>query len=194
MAVAARRSRISPERAAELYEAVLDLLREVGYEGLTMDAVAARTRSSKATLYRQWGGKAQLVGRALKHNQRVSLTDIDTGSLRGDFHAMVARSDDCQMERDAQLLRSMAYAAYKDEELGQALRELFVKPELKAFDDLLRRAVERGEVPADHPALGYVIYMIAGVFNARENIDGRPMDRAFLSAYVDAVILPLLGV
>ncbi|MEV0439875.1 TetR/AcrR family transcriptional regulator [Streptomyces spectabilis] len=193
-AATARRSRISPERAAELYDAVLDLLREVGYEGLTMDAVAARTHSSKATLYRQWGGKAQLVGRALKHNQRVSLVDIDTGSLRGDFHAMVAHADDCQMERDALLLRSMAYAAYKDEELGEALRELFVAPELKAFDDLLRRAVERGEVPADHPALDYVIYMIAGVFNARENIDGRPMDRAFLAGYVDAVILPLLGV
>ncbi|MCI3931235.1 TetR/AcrR family transcriptional regulator [Streptomyces sp. AN091965] len=193
-AVAARRSRITPEREAELYEAVLDLVREVGYEGLTMDAVAARTHSSKATLYRQWGGKIQLVARALKHNQRGSVADIDTGSLRGDFHAMVARADDCQMESDALLLRSMAHAAYKDPELGQALRELFVEPELKAFDDLLRRAVERGEVPADHPALDYVIYMLAGVYNARENIDGRPMDRAFLGAYVDAVILPVLGV
>ena len=43
---AARRTRITPEREAELYEAVLDLLREVGYDALTMDAVAARTRSS----------------------------------------------------------------------------------------------------------------------------------------------------
>ena len=51
------RSRLTPEREAELYAAVLDLLREVGYDALTMDAVAARTRSSKATLYRQWGSK-----------------------------------------------------------------------------------------------------------------------------------------
>jgi AcrR family transcriptional regulator len=43
-------SRITPEREAELYEAVLDLLREAGYDGLTMDAIATRTRSSKATL------------------------------------------------------------------------------------------------------------------------------------------------
>ncbi|MFE5606083.1 TetR family transcriptional regulator, partial [Streptomyces sp. NPDC056540] len=46
-AMAARRSRITPERQAELHEAVLDLLRDVGYEALTMDAVAARTKSSK---------------------------------------------------------------------------------------------------------------------------------------------------
>ena len=68
-AATVRRSRITPEREAELYAAVLDLLREVGYDALTMDAVAARTRSSKATLYRQWGGKAKLVVRALRHQK-----------------------------------------------------------------------------------------------------------------------------
>ncbi|MGO4429316.1 TetR family transcriptional regulator, partial [Streptomyces sp. MCAF7] len=47
-----RRSRLSPERESELYEAVMGLLTEVGYDALTMDAVAARTHSSKATLYR----------------------------------------------------------------------------------------------------------------------------------------------
>ncbi len=57
------RSRLTPEREAELYAAVLDLLREVGYDALTMDAVAARTRASKATLYRQWQGKPELVAR-----------------------------------------------------------------------------------------------------------------------------------
>ncbi|KOG46577.1 TetR family transcriptional regulator, partial [Streptomyces varsoviensis] len=37
---------MTPERESELYHAVLDLLGEVGYDALTMDAVAARTRSS----------------------------------------------------------------------------------------------------------------------------------------------------
>ncbi len=74
-AATTRRSRITPEREAELYEAVLDLLREVGYDALTMDAVAARTRSSKATLYRQWGGKAELVAKAIRHNKPVDLAD-----------------------------------------------------------------------------------------------------------------------
>lgn len=103
-AATVRRSRITPEREAELYTAVLDLLREVGYDALTMDAVAARTKSSKATLYRQWGGKAELVAKAIRH-QKPSAVGVDTGSLRGDFHAMVRREDDCHMERNSALMR-----------------------------------------------------------------------------------------
>jgi AcrR family transcriptional regulator len=95
------RTRLTPERESELYAAVLDLLREVGYDALTMDAVAARTRSSKATLYRQWGSKPELVVKALRHNKPGGLAEIDTGSLRGDFHAALSRTDDCQMEKDS---------------------------------------------------------------------------------------------
>ncbi len=193
-AAAARRSRITPEREAELYEAVLDLLREVGYDALTMDAVAARTRSSKATLYRQWGSKPELVAKALRHNKPASLSDIDTGSLRGDLHEMVARSDDCQMERDAALMRGLSHAVHDNPELHQALRNLLIEPELTGLNALLRRAVERGEVAADNPALEYVVHMMVGGFVARDLIEDRPVDRAFLASYVDAVILPALGV
>ncbi|MEU1017600.1 TetR/AcrR family transcriptional regulator [Streptomyces sp. NPDC005900] len=190
----ARRSRITPEREAELYEAVLDLLREVGYDALTMDAVATRTRSSKATLYRQWGSKPELVAKALRHNKPVSLAEIDTGSLRGDLSEMVARSDDCQMEKDAALMRGLFHAVHDNPELHRALRNLLIEPELTGLNDLLRRAVERGEVAADNPALEYAVHMLVGGFVARDLIEDRPVDRAFLASYVDAVILPALGV
>ncbi|ATL28385.1 TetR/AcrR family transcriptional regulator [Streptomyces formicae] len=189
-----RRSRITPEREAELYEAVLDLLREVGYEALTMDAVAARTRSSKATLYRQWGSKPELIARALRHNKPTSLDEIDTGSLRGDIHAMMARSDDCQMDRDAALMRGLFHAIHGNAELHQALRQLLIEPELDHLNTLLRRAVDRGEVAADNPALDFVIHMLVGGFVARDLIEDRTVDREFLTAYIDAVILPALGI
>ncbi|MEU7582362.1 TetR/AcrR family transcriptional regulator [Streptomyces sp. NPDC041068] len=191
---ATRRSRITPEREAELYEAVLDLLREVGYDALTMDAVATRTRSSKATLYRQWGSKPELIARALRHNKPASLADIDTGSLRGDLYEMVARSDDCQMEKDAALMRGLFHAIHDNPELHQALRNLLIEPELTGLNDLMRRAVERGEVAADNPALRYVVHMMVGGFAARDLIEDRPVDREFLASYIDAVILPALGV
>ncbi|WP_030561742.1 TetR/AcrR family transcriptional regulator [Streptomyces aureocirculatus] len=194
VATPVRRSRITPEREAELYEAVLDLLREVGYDGLTMDAVATRTRSSKATLYRQWGSKPELVARALRHNKPVSLADIDTGSLRGDFQELVARTDDCQMERDNALMRGLFHAIHDNPELHQALRQLLIEPEITGLNALLRRAVERGEVAADNPALEYVSHMMLGAFVARELVEERTVDQAFLGRYVDAVILPVLGV
>ncbi|MGW7053818.1 TetR/AcrR family transcriptional regulator [Streptomyces sp. NPDC054887] len=187
------RTRLTPERESELYEAVLDLLREVGYDALTMDAVAARTRSSKATLYRQWGSKPELVVRALRHNKPVSLADIDTGTLRGDFHALVERTDDCQMERDSALMRGLAQAVHENPDLHQALRELLIAPELTGLDGLLRRAVDRGEIPAETAALRYVPHMLVGAFVAQELIEGRSPDRAFLSDYIDSVVLPALG-
>ncbi|MEU8526746.1 MULTISPECIES: TetR/AcrR family transcriptional regulator [Streptomyces] len=188
------RSRLTPERESELYEAVLDLLREVGYDGLTMDAVAGRTHSSKATLYRQWGSKPELVAKALRHNKPAGLAEIDTGSLRGDFHAMLERTDDCQMEKDSALMRGLAHAVHENPELHRALRELLIEPEMSEFDEVLRRAVDRGEVSADNPALKLLPHMLFGAFVARPLIEDRPVDRAFLAVYVDAVVLPSLGV
>ncbi|MFF6995659.1 TetR/AcrR family transcriptional regulator [Streptomyces sp. NPDC008313] len=189
----ARRSRLTPEREAELYAAVLDLLREVGYDALTMDAVAARTRSSKATLYRQWGGKAELVVRAMRHHKPVDVSDIDTGSLRGDIHALVLREDDCHMEQNSALMRALAMAVHQDPDLLRAFRELLIEPELAELRRLLARAVDRGEIREDNPALRYVVHMLVGGFAARTMIDELPPTQEFLTSYIDAVILPALG-
>ncbi|MFC3572870.1 TetR/AcrR family transcriptional regulator [Streptomyces yaanensis] len=190
----ARRSRITPEREAELYEAVLDLLREVGYDALTMDAVAARTRSSKATLYRQWGGKAELVAKAIRHIKPGLADDVDTGSLRGDFHALTAREDDCAMEQNHALMRGLAMATHTNPDLQKAFRELLIEPEMAEFHRVVQRAVDRGEVRADNPARDYVVHMLIGAFATRALIDNQPPTQAFLLSYIDAVVLPALGV
>ena len=190
----ARRSRITPEREAELYEAVLDLLREVGYDALTMDAVAARTKSSKATLYRQWGGKAELVAKAVRHNKPgPSFDDIDTGSLKGDLHALTLRSDDCEMEANSALMRGLAMAIHGNPDLLKAFREHLIEPEMAEFRRVLQRAIDRGEVRADNPAIDYMIHMMIGGFAARSLIDEQPPTQAFLLSYIDAVVLPALG-
>ncbi|MDT0610025.1 TetR/AcrR family transcriptional regulator [Streptomyces lancefieldiae] len=190
----ARRSRITPEREAELYGAVLDLLREVGYDALTMDAVAARTRSSKATLYRQWGGKAELVVKAVRHDKHAEIASIDTGSLRGDLHALVAREDDCTMEQNSALMRGLAMALHQNPDLRQAFREQLVEPESAEFGRLLQRAVDRGEIRADCPALEFLVHMMVGGVATRTLLDDQPPTRDFLLSYIDAVVLPALGV
>ncbi|RAJ71285.1 TetR family transcriptional regulator [Streptomyces sp. Amel2xB2] len=192
-AAAARRSRITPERESELYGAVLGLLREVGYDALTMDAVASRTRSSKATLYRQWGGKAELVVHALRHEKPLDLADVDTGSLRGDFHEVARRQDDCQMEEHSALMRGLTMAVHDNADLRKAFRELLIEPELEELRRVLRRAVERGEVSADNPAFDYVVHMLVGAFATRTLVDELPPTQEFLHSYIDAVVLPALG-
>ncbi len=190
---AARRTRLTPEREAELYDAVLAILREVGYDALTMDAVAARTHASKATLYRQWRGKPELVASALRHDKPVSLADVDTGTVRGDLRAMLCDSDGERMERDAALMRGLHRAIHDNPDLKRALRELLIEPEIAALEAMLRRAVDRGEIAPDNPALGYVAHAMIGAFMARPMVDNRPADAEYLSSYIDAVILPALG-
>ncbi|MEU0986494.1 TetR/AcrR family transcriptional regulator [Streptomyces sp. NPDC005953] len=190
----ATRTRLTPEREAELYEAVLDLLAEVGYDALTMDAIAARTRSSKATLYRQWRSKPQLVARALQETKPPGLDEIDTGSLRGDFYEILARTDDSKLERDSALLRGLVQAVHDNPDLHEALREQLVEPEKRELDGVVRRAVGRGEISAANPAVEFVAHMLVGAFFARLIIDDQHPDKAYTMRYIDAVVLPALGV
>ncbi|MFI1094630.1 TetR/AcrR family transcriptional regulator [Streptomyces sp. NPDC020917] len=191
--VAARRTRLTPERERELYTAVVELLREVGYEALTMDAVAARTRASKATLYRQWKGKPELVATALRHHKPVSLGDIDTGSLKGDLHELVRAHDENEIKRDQEVMRGLAHAAFQNEDLFRALRELLIEPELASFRDLVQRAVDRGELAADNPARDFVPHMLFGGALARPIIEGIDPDPVYTHRYIDAVVVPALG-
>jgi AcrR family transcriptional regulator len=189
-----RRSRITPEREAELYRAVLDLLREVGYDALTMDAVAARTRSSKATLYRQWGGKAELVAKAIRSGKPGNISDIDTGSLRGDLHALAGREDDCVMEQNSALMRGLFMVVHTNPDLLRTFKEFLVEPEMEDFHRVIQRAVDRGEVRADNPAIEYVVHQMLGAFVTRTLLDELPPTQDFLRSYIDAVVLPALGV
>ncbi|MFZ3598333.1 TetR/AcrR family transcriptional regulator [Streptomyces sp. BH104] len=183
---------MTAEREAELYDAVLVLLREVGYDALTMDAVAARTRSSKATLYRQWGGKAALVVKAMRHNKPVDIGAIDTGTLRGDLHTLARRQDDCSVEESTALMRGLAMAMHSDPDLLRAFRELLIEPELEELHKVLQRAVARGEIRPDNPAMRYTLHMVVGAMATRGMIDELPPTQEYVISYIDAVVLPAL--
>ncbi|SEN09785.1 TetR/AcrR family transcriptional regulator [Actinacidiphila rubida] len=192
-ATTARRTRLTPERERELYTAVVELLREVGYEALTMDAVAARTRASKATLYRQWKGKPELVATALRHHKPVSFADIDTGSLKEDLHELVRCHDENEIKRDQEVMRGLAHAAFQNEDLFTALRELLIEPELASFRDLVQRAVDRGEMSPDNPARHFLPHLLFGGALARPIIEGIDPDPEYTHRYIDAVVVPALG-
>ena len=74
-------------RDAAICDATLALLAEVGYDRMSMDAVAARAKASKATIYRRWPGKQELVLDAVRSRAPGMAVPEDTGSLRGDLLA-----------------------------------------------------------------------------------------------------------
>lgn len=77
-------------RERAILDAALELVSEVGYERVTCDAIAARARASKATIYRRWPDKAALVADALgRHTEDEPAQAPDTGSLRQDLVQVV---------------------------------------------------------------------------------------------------------
>lgn len=189
---ASRRSKITPERAQELYTAVLDLLRESGYESLTMEGVASRTRCGKSTLYRQWGSKPELVVAALHGTRQTLLSDIDTGSLGGDLRA-AARAVETASGKDTPLMHALSHAALQNPDLLCALRSTLIAPSIAAIDAMVERAVRRGEIDADNPATDYVAAQVLGIIRARPLLEGRYADDAFLTRFIECAVLPALG-
>ncbi|MFF8828568.1 TetR/AcrR family transcriptional regulator [Streptomyces sp. NPDC015131] len=189
---ASRRSRISPEREQELYGAVLDLLREGGYDAVTMEGVAARTKCGKATLYRQWRTKSQLVTAALDKSRCALFTGIDTGTLAGDLRA-AAVAVAARRGRDTELMEAVGQAYLQHPDLRRALRETVIEPEVAALDAMLRRGVERGEIAAGNPAVPFVAPGLLGVLRVERLFEDRLGGAEALPAYVEAVILPALG-
>ncbi|MCF3965191.1 TetR/AcrR family transcriptional regulator [Streptomyces fuscigenes] len=184
-----RRSRISPEREAEIHTSVLALLREVGYEALTMDAVALRAHCSKATLYRKWSGKPRLVAASLRHERPFDFEDLDTGSLAGDLHELAERIG--RAEKDAELLQAVVPAVTKDPDLAEAFGEV-LRQDHEALFGVFDRAAARGEVAGDCPAREYLPHMLLGGVVARTLLDLRKPDPVYLKRFVDAVVLPAL--
>ncbi|MER6564023.1 TetR/AcrR family transcriptional regulator C-terminal ligand-binding domain-containing protein [Streptomyces sp. NPDC001027] len=191
-AAATRRSKITPEREQEFFDAVLDQVRECGYEAVTMEGVAASTRCSKSTLYRQWRTKPQFVVAALRSRRQARLTGIDTGTLAGDLRE-AARAAGRWSTHDTELMQALGHAVTGDQELARALREAIVAPEIDALREILRRGVERGEIAGDHPALEYVPAQMFGVIRARPVVDGEYADQEYLLRFVEAAVLPTLG-
>ncbi|AJE80793.1 MULTISPECIES: TetR/AcrR family transcriptional regulator [Streptomyces] len=186
------RSKITPEREQEFYEAVLDEIRENGYEALTMEGVAARTRCSKSTLYRQWGSKPRLVVAALRSTRCVRFAGIDTGSLAGDLR-QAARAAGDGPDDDTTLLHALAHAAMRDQALQKALRETLIEPEVAAVGEMIRRGVLRGELAADHPAAPFLAAQLVGVIRVRPMLEGRFADAEYLGRFVEHCVLPPLG-
>lgn len=145
---ASRRSKITPEREQEFFDAVLEQIRECGYEAVTMEGVASSTRCSKSTLYRQWKTKPQFVVAALRSRRRSKFDGIDTGSLADDLRE-AARSAGRWSMHDTKLLQALGHAVTQDAELAQALREALVDPEIAALRHILQRGSTGVRSPPD---------------------------------------------
>ena len=127
-------------------KATIEILAEVGYDHLTIDAVAARAGAGKATIYRRWANKAELVMDALAQPVDV-VTLPDTGSVVGDFEALIdAWGDDIDQEFRTRLFSGLIPALVQFPELRVAFQKVVGGTEVVRA--VLERGVKRGEIAA----------------------------------------------
>lgn len=127
----------------DLFAVVIALLREVGYDRLTIDAVAARAHVSKATIYRRWDGKAELVVAALRDRQVGVHNPPDTGSLRGDLIELL-RATAAICAADCDLMQALTFAMRTNPELERLVRHQVLPAGRVASTAILVRAAARG--------------------------------------------------
>lgn len=183
-------------RDPEILQAALEVLAESGYDGMTLDMVAARAKAGKATLYRRWPSKAELVLDAVACMKKSSsaLEDLpDTGTLRGDLLAMIRPHSLEESEQKMQVMAGLVSMLARSPELVDAANAAIVQPRAAINRALLQRAKDRGEVAPDVDI--EAIALISPSMVAYRNLMQRkPIDREFLVGIVDGIILPAAGI
>lgn len=182
------RPRVEGEREQEILDAALDVLAEVGYDRLTMDAVAAHAKASKATLYRRWNSKATLIIGALI-SQKEPSTQPDTGSLRGDLLATYCRAGGMTDTHQMAVIGSLVTAVTRDSEFAEAFRRDFIGPKVSDNDTIFARARERGEIRSDVD-LELIAQCLPGIIMHRLIFLGEQPTEELITQIIDHVILP----
>lgn len=169
----------------------LRLLQEHGYDRFTVDAVAATARSSKATVYRRWPSKAELVLAAVVEGIGQVMVPPDTGTLRGDLlrlGELIAQ----QARLHATTMRAVLVEVSRNPALNDAMQHEFVDQRKALMHEVLRQAVERGEI--DEAAVSDELWdVLPGYLVFRTVIPGhQPPSPRTVQALVDEVIIPSL--
>jgi AcrR family transcriptional regulator len=186
---AAESSPWSP-RESELLAVTLQLLQEHGYDGLTVDAVAAKARASKATVYRRWPSKAELVLAAFMEGIRQVAVPPETGALRGDL-LRLGEMICIQGQQHASTIRAVLVEISRNPALNDVMQHQFIEQRKALMDHILAQAVDRGEI--DQAAINDELWdLLPHYLIFRSIISGPPPTEQTVEALVDEVIVPSL--
>jgi AcrR family transcriptional regulator len=182
-------------RDPEILDAALEVLSETGYDGMTIDMVATRAKAGKATLYRRWPSKAELVIDAvacIKQRDLEALPVPDTGSLRGDLVAMVRNPSIEDARRKLQIMAGVMSMVSDSPELADAVKVAIVEPRAAINRTIMQRAIDRGEISADCD-IETLSLITPSMVAYRTLLLRQPVTREFLISLIDKILLPAVG-
>jgi len=178
----------SEQAEQAIIEATLDLFAEQGFEGVCVEAVAARAGVGKATIYRRWPNKEELLLAAL--GSMKSPMPEPTGSVRDDLvaHLTVICADKAD-PRKARRYALLLGEGQKYPRLMARYKENVVKPRHEAIRAVIRRGIETGELRQDTD-VEVALLALTGAVMARERSEGS-LDADFATRVVDGLLLGL---
>jgi AcrR family transcriptional regulator len=181
-------------REEAILDAVIGLLGELGYEAMTMDAVAARAHASKTTIYKRWPGKPQLVRAAVDRYVAGRLpAEADTGSLRGDLMAVMQAMAGHLTPEFLAMMSGLVHALRSDPELAAVLWPRLGVGHAVARP-IISRAASRGELPAGADAdLAGLAHEVIEAHLFRQLAAGAALNPEFARHVVDDLVIPVLA-
>lgn len=176
-------------REQAILDATLAVLGEVGYERMTMDAIAAEAKASKATIYRRWSNKAELVTDALAGWAICPDEYPDLGSLRDELRLFVAQTCEHLSGSGGNIILGLGVAVRTDPDLAHALGQRFDEF-VSSLDLVLDRGVARGEIPErPDPLMLFEVVPAVAITHAMKGLEP---DDAFIDHLTDDIALRLV--
>lgn len=132
-----------------MLRATLELLAEVGFDTMSIDAIAARAGVGKTTIYRRYASKEELVADAIE-SVREEVVIPDTGNLQGDLDALIQNAAQITLNPlGRQTVAMIISSASSNAQFAQIYWTKYLQPRRKTFAIVLERAKARNEIPTN---------------------------------------------
>ncbi|MHC3474351.1 TetR/AcrR family transcriptional regulator [Streptomyces sp. 7R007] len=179
------------ERA--ILDAALEQLSTVGWNGLTMEGVAAGAQTGKAAVYRRWPSKEDLVADALQAGLPRIEEAPDLGSVREDLLALCRQAREAMYSRPGFAVRAVIHECdpVQAERFHGVIFDGIVEPTIKLLREVITRGIERKEVRPD-AANSYVFDAIPAMMMYRSKMSGSEWNDRDLEEMIDQLMVPLL--
>ena len=171
-----------------ILRSTLRLLERTGFAGLSIEAIAADANVGKATVYRWWPNKGALVADAFESGSAKQLRFPDTGSVREDLRQQMRQWARILRGRRGRIVAAIIAAGQSDKELIEAFRERFVRPRRLDAYEILRRGIQRGELPRDAD-LDLILDSLYGAVYMRFLIWQKDLSDQFVGEVVELILL-----
>ena len=132
-----------------ILKAALDLVLEVGFRAVSVEAIAAKTRVGKSTIYRWWPNKAAVIMDAFIGELSAASRFPENESAVERLRLQMQNTAKAFRGRIGALVRALLAEAQFDPELAKAFRENWTLPRRKLVHEILQEAIQQGGVRAD---------------------------------------------